>query len=304
MTARPRRFARAGSRSINARGPPSRPVRDRRGPAPCRVGYHLRFAQWCAFLDRMAAPDAPAMLNRPALLRWNATSPTSANSPAGVPTVASRTVAALDDAALTAARETFGDELVIKPLVSAAADDTYRLGPDDPIPARVRGANCSSSPSCRRSRRANIRCAVRRRFSHCIVKRPGPVTSASTPPRRHEEAAAPRPRDRPCNRRARRRPRAGGLCARRHGRGRRGRAAVRNSNWSSPRCGSSTPRTRAPPSPPPLRQRSASAFANNHCPAPTQVGRRNALQALGIDPRDQGVKGRPHAVEAASSAVQ
>jgi len=30
-------------------------------------GYHLRFAEWCALLDRMAEPRAPPMLNPPGI---------------------------------------------------------------------------------------------------------------------------------------------------------------------------------------------------------------------------------------------
>ena len=140
-------------------------------------GYHLRFGDWQALLDRMAAPGAPLMLNPPALLRWNSDKAYLAELAAtGVATVASRTVDALDDAALAEARAAYGDELVVKPLVSASADDTFRLGPDDPIPASVLGKRMLIQPfmpSIARSGEYSLM-LFGGQFSHCIVKRPKP----------------------------------------------------------------------------------------------------------------------------------
>ena len=140
-------------------------------------GYHLRFADWRALLDRMAGPGAPVMLNPPALLRWNSDKSYLAElASAGVATVASITVDALDDDALTAARATYGDQLVVKPLVSAAADDTFRLGPDDPIPASVRGKRMLVQPFMPSIAQAGEYSLMLfgGAFSHCIVKRPKP----------------------------------------------------------------------------------------------------------------------------------
>ncbi len=138
-------------------------------------GYHLRFAEWLALLDRMAGPGAPLMLNPPALLRWNSDKTYLEQlAAAGVPTVASRTVAALDEAALSEARRAFGDQLVVKPLVSASADDTYRLGPDDSIPASVRGRRMLVQPfmpSIASSGEYSLM-LFGGVFSHAIVKRP------------------------------------------------------------------------------------------------------------------------------------
>jgi len=140
-------------------------------------GYHLRFAEWLALLDRMDQPGAPLMLNPSALLRWNSDKAYLGGlATAGVSTVASRTLEALDDAALAEARATFGDELVVKPLVSAAADDTYRIGPDDPIPASVRGKRMLVQPympSIALSGEYSLM-LFGGAFSHCIVKRPKP----------------------------------------------------------------------------------------------------------------------------------
>ena len=140
-------------------------------------GYHLRVAEWLALLDRMEQPGAPPMLNPPALLRWNSDkSYLEQLAAAGVPTVASRTVQALDEAALTAARETFGDELVVKPLVSASADNTFRIGPDDPIPASVRGKRMLVQPFMPSiaSHGEHSLMLFGGTFSHAIVKRPKP----------------------------------------------------------------------------------------------------------------------------------
>ncbi len=138
-------------------------------------GYHLRFAEWCALLKRMAQPGAPPMLNPPALLRWNSDKAYLEQlAEAGVATVASRTVEALDDQSLADARKAFGDELVVKPLVSAAADDTYRLGPNDSIPGRVRGKRMLVQPympSIAISGEYSLM-LFGGEYSHCIVKRP------------------------------------------------------------------------------------------------------------------------------------
>jgi glutathione synthase/RimK-type ligase-like ATP-grasp enzyme len=138
-------------------------------------GYHLRLAEWQALLDRMAVPGAPLMLNPPALLRWSSDKSYLAElAAAGIATVASQTVEALDDAALAKARATFGDQLVVKPLVSAAADDTFRLSGDDPIPSSVHGKRMLVQPfmpSIAKSGEYSLM-LFGGQFSHCIVKRP------------------------------------------------------------------------------------------------------------------------------------
>ena len=140
-------------------------------------GYHLRFAEWLALLDRMEQPGAPSMLNPPALLRWNSDKSYLAGlASAGVPTVASRTVDALDQSALDEARAAFGDELVVKPLVSASADDTFRIGPNDPIPVSVRGKRMLVQPFMPSiaSQGEYSLMLFGGTFSHAIVKRPRP----------------------------------------------------------------------------------------------------------------------------------
>lgn len=138
-------------------------------------GYHLRFAEWLALLDRMAKPGAPAMLNPPALLRWNSDKAYLEQlAAAGVPTVESRTVDALDAAALAEARAAFGEIVVVKPLVSASADGTFRLGPDDAVPDAVLGKRMLIQPYMPSiaERGETSLMLFGGRFSHAIVKRP------------------------------------------------------------------------------------------------------------------------------------
>lgn len=111
-------------------------------------GYHLRFAEWLALLDRMAAPGAPRMINPPELLRWNSDKAYLAElCETDVPTVPTEVVERLDEAELDRTREHFQcADLVVKPPVSASAYRTFRLGPDDPVPDSVRGCRMMVQP--------------------------------------------------------------------------------------------------------------------------------------------------------------
>ena len=138
-------------------------------------GYHLRFGEWSALLDRMTTFSAPVMINPPELLRWNSDKSYLEELAAkGVPTVASRTIAALDDEALAEARAAFGEQLVIKPLVSASADGTHRLGPDDPLPESARGRRMLVQPFMASVARVGEYSLILfgGEYSHAIVKRP------------------------------------------------------------------------------------------------------------------------------------
>ncbi len=138
-------------------------------------GYHFRFAEWLALLDRMEGAGTPPTINPPALLRWNSDKSYLEELAAkGVPTVSSRTVAALDEEALADARAAFGDDLVIKPLVSAAADGTYMLGPSDPLPDAARGQRMLVQPYMPSIAATGEYSLILfgGTFSHSIVKRP------------------------------------------------------------------------------------------------------------------------------------
>ena len=103
-------------------------------------GYHLRFPEWLALLDRLEAEGVP-VANPVPLLRWNSDKAYLTELGAkGVPTVPTLAVDHLNEAALTAAHGVFNaDELVIKPPVSASAWGTFRLGKGDPVPEEVFG---------------------------------------------------------------------------------------------------------------------------------------------------------------------
>ena len=101
-------------------------------------GYHLDQPRWHALLDRLERERVPT-LNPIALLRWNSDkSYLTELTAAGIATVPTRLVEALDEAALAEGRADFGPELVVKPPVSAGADGTHRIGPGDGIPDDAR----------------------------------------------------------------------------------------------------------------------------------------------------------------------
>ncbi|HEX8842338.1 MAG TPA: hypothetical protein VF757_08565 [Sphingomicrobium sp.] len=103
-------------------------------------GYHKDYDRWLAFLDRCEA-DSVALINPPALLRWNGDKAYLAElADRGVPTVPTMAVEQCCDEDLEEARRRFGSEwLVIKPPISASAHGTHRIGPKDELPHDSRG---------------------------------------------------------------------------------------------------------------------------------------------------------------------
>ena len=110
-------------------------------------GYHERYAEWLALLDRLEAGGAKC-INPPALLRWNGDKGYLAELDAkGVPTVHTVAVEALDEHGLREARDRFGcGQLVVKPPVSASATGTFLLGPNDAVPGEVAGKRMLIQP--------------------------------------------------------------------------------------------------------------------------------------------------------------
>lgn len=95
-------------------------------------GYHFDVARWDAILA--AWPSDRPVFNAPALLAWN-TRKTYLLSleAAGIPIVPSRFEIA-DEASVAAAFEQFGgDELVIKPQISAGSHATVRVRRGEPV---------------------------------------------------------------------------------------------------------------------------------------------------------------------------
>ncbi len=137
-------------------------------------GYHQDPPRWHALLDRLEEERAP-VLNPVPLLRWNSDKRYLAELGAkGIHVIPTRLVARLDEAALAWARREFGDQLVIKPPVSASAYGTHRLGAGDPLPADSNGREMLVQPFLGSvAEEGEYSCLLfGGRFSHAIVKRP------------------------------------------------------------------------------------------------------------------------------------
>lgn len=137
-------------------------------------GYHFDPPAWHALLDRLESDGVPTANPIP-LLRWNSDKRYLAElGERGIAVIPTRLVESLDDAALAEARSAFGDTLVIKPPVSAAADGTHKLGPADALPESARGKAMMVQPflpSIAEEGEYSIM-LFGGRFSHAIVKRP------------------------------------------------------------------------------------------------------------------------------------
>ena len=137
-------------------------------------GYHLDPVRWHELLDRLEREAIPT-LNPVPLLRWNSDKRYLAElGSKGIATIPTRLIESLDDAALTAVRKEFGDELVIKPPVSASADGTHRLGRGDPIPEDALDRTMMVQPFLRSVSEEGEYSTMlfNGEFSHTIVKRP------------------------------------------------------------------------------------------------------------------------------------
>jgi glutathione synthase/RimK-type ligase-like ATP-grasp enzyme len=137
-------------------------------------GYHQNPERWHALLDRLESEQVP-VLNPVPLLRWNSDKRYLAElGEKGIATIPTRLVEAIDEDWLARARDEFGDELVIKPPVSAGADGTHRLGGKDPLPADAHGRAMMVQPFLRSVAEEGEYSILifSGRFSHAIVKRP------------------------------------------------------------------------------------------------------------------------------------
>ena len=138
-------------------------------------GYHLRFAEWHALLDRMEALTLP-VVNPVALLRWNSDKSYLAELEAkGVPTVSTRLTDALTEQDLREARKAFAsDTLVIKPPISASADGTHKICQGDSVPIDARGRRMLIQPwmAAITDTGEYSLMLFHGKLSHAIVKRP------------------------------------------------------------------------------------------------------------------------------------
>lgn len=137
-------------------------------------GYHAEPERWHVLLDRLER-ESVRTANPVPLLRWNSDKRYLAElGELGISVIPTRLVEALDEAALAEARGDYGDTLVIKPPVSASADGTYKLGPDDTLPGPAYGKPMLIQPflpSVAEEGEYSIM-LFGGRFSHAIVKRP------------------------------------------------------------------------------------------------------------------------------------
>jgi len=138
-------------------------------------GYHCEYQRWLAFLDDAEAKRLP-FINPPALLRWNGDKSYLAElAGAGVPTVPTMAVEQCCDEDVEEARRWFDAEwLVIKPPVSASATGTFRLGPNDSLPAETRGRAMIIQPLIEEIATAGEFSLMLfdGEHSHAVVKRP------------------------------------------------------------------------------------------------------------------------------------
>jgi glutathione synthase/RimK-type ligase-like ATP-grasp enzyme len=137
-------------------------------------GYHFDTPRWHALLDRLEREAVPTA-NPVPLLRWNSDKRYLTElGELGISVIPTRLVEALDEAALAEARRDYGEILVIKPPVSAAADGTHKLGPRDPLPPNSLGRTLMVQPFLP-SVASEGEYSIMRfggRLSHAIVKRP------------------------------------------------------------------------------------------------------------------------------------
>ena len=137
-------------------------------------GYHLDPPRWHGLLDRLEREGVPT-LNPVPLLRWNSDKRYLAElGTKGIAVIPTRIVEEIDNDALADLRAEFGDELVIKPPVSASAHGTYRLNPGDSLPEDAAGRTMMVQPFLRSVADEGEYSIMLfgGRFSHAIVKRP------------------------------------------------------------------------------------------------------------------------------------
>jgi glutathione synthase/RimK-type ligase-like ATP-grasp enzyme len=137
-------------------------------------GYHLDPPRWHALLGRLEHEGAK-VLNPVPLLSWNSDKRYLAElGGKGIAVIPTRLVEALDEVALAEARAEYGNDLVIKPPVSAAADGTHRLGLGDPLPADAKFREMLVQPFLRSVAEEGEYSIMLfgGHFSHAVVKRP------------------------------------------------------------------------------------------------------------------------------------
>lgn len=136
-------------------------------------GYQTDPAAWFALLDRLQAECRP-VANPVRILRWNSDKNYLVElGERGVPTIPTLRFDAFDDGAIENARAAFGDDLVIKPPISASAYGTHRLGRHDDVPPDAAGCAMMAQPFLRSvmSEGEYSLILFNGELSHAIVKR-------------------------------------------------------------------------------------------------------------------------------------
>ena len=137
-------------------------------------GYHDDAARWHALLDRLESNGAN-VVNPVPVVRWNSDKIYLEELGAkGVPTIPSHLVEAMDEAALADARAKWGEDIVVKPPVSASATGTHRLRAGDPLPPDSAGKPIIVQPFLRSVTDEGEYSLMLFDgvFSHAVVKRP------------------------------------------------------------------------------------------------------------------------------------
>lgn len=136
-------------------------------------GYQDDPPRWFALLNQLER-EQRLIINPVPVLRWNSDKAYLAKlAGAGIATVPTRIVDALDARSLDPIRADWGQELVVKPPISAAAYGTHRLGQGDPIPEDVHGRRMMVQPFLRSVVDEGEYSLIYfdGQFSHSIVKR-------------------------------------------------------------------------------------------------------------------------------------
>ncbi len=137
-------------------------------------GYQSDPSRWNGCLD-LLEEQARSVLNPVTVLRWNSDkSYLDDLAVARVATIPTLRFAAFDETGRAAAHDRFGEEIVIKPPVSASAYGTYRLASSDPLPEPARGRPMLAQPFCPAVMDEGEYSLLffGHVYSHCLVKRP------------------------------------------------------------------------------------------------------------------------------------
>jgi glutathione synthase/RimK-type ligase-like ATP-grasp enzyme len=112
-------------------------------------GYQTDPSAWFTLLDRLEGAGS-RVLNPVPVLRWNSDKSYLVElGDGGVPTIPTLRFDNFGEDSLARARGAFGEELVVKPPISASAYGTHRIGPHDKVPSDAAGRTVMVQPFLR-----------------------------------------------------------------------------------------------------------------------------------------------------------